>query len=700
MKLIRLISILYSVTLLLDIHGGFAAAKEQCRDSKGYKLNGIAKQTCRWIRKDVSRRRKYCNTNLEVQTKCPFACGLCCQNDKTYVLNRKRGTKKCWWIGQKKSRKNKWCNKANNGSMVRLACPVACDFCQDTSCNNNPDYMYEGDPGKSCIWLGNQYLRETICRLSADATENCPISCGECCADDPTYTFGAYGQDRTCKWLSKQNKKDKDKFCPLFKNGIKVQNACHKTCDRCYTKSPTYVPTVSPSETPGSPAPTPTPIDSPTASPTDSPTSSPTDSPTENPTEIPTKSPTKSPTYAPTKTPSNNPSQSPSDSPTSSPTDSPTFCDWTQLGSDITGIAESDRAAPVALSSSGQIVAVGSFKNDIGGTKAGKTRIFEFSANAWTQLGSDITGEVAGDEAGRSVAISANGEIVAVGSPKNEDGNTDGGQVRVWEWDGSTTWGQKGSDIEGSKNSRALGTSVALTSDGLTLVAGGPGTNNGGKIGFVEVYAFNSDWSQVHSSINGATADEYFGTSVAITADASTIAVGTPESTNGDVFVYNNDGNEWSELSSLTGDTAGDLFGTSVALTLNGGSYVLAIGAPGHTTNTGRVFVYDSSDGISWTMDDTLDGSATGDAAGTAIDLSADGSVLAVGYPGNGNGYVRLFKDDGASWSQINDDIVGASSGDEFGGYVSVSDSNEVAIGAEKNDSNRGLVGVYDDLCS
>jgi len=217
---------------------------------------------------------------------------------------------------------------------------------------------------------------------------------------------------------------------------------------------------------------------------------------------------------------------------------------------------------------------VGSYKDDTVGTDAGKTRIFEFTT-LWNQLGSDIGGESAGDEAGTSVALSANGEIVAIGSPKNGDSFTDAGQVRVWEWN-DPNWNQKGGDIEGSRPSIAFGSSVALTPNGLTFVAGGPGVSNAGVKGTVEVWTFNADWNLVHSPINGDTNDEYFGSSVAITSDATTIAVGTPESTNGSVFVYIDRDGEWSELSNLAGDSANDLFGDSVALTLNDGSYVLA----------------------------------------------------------------------------------------------------------------------------
>ena len=45
--------------------------------------------------------------------------------------------------------------------------------------------------------------------------------------------------------------------------------------------------------------------------------------------------------------------------------------------------------------------------------KAGHVRVYEWSGGSWTQLGGDIDGEAADDRFGWSVALSADGTILA-----------------------------------------------------------------------------------------------------------------------------------------------------------------------------------------------------------------------------------------------------------------------------------------------
>ena len=61
----------------------------------------------------------------------------------------------------------------------------------------------------------------------------------------------------------------------------------------------------------------------------------------------------------------------------------------------------------------------------------------------WSQYGQDIDGEAVGDESGKSVAISANGRIVAIGSHKN---NANG--VHSWTED-EYQWFKKNFTITG-----------------------------------------------------------------------------------------------------------------------------------------------------------------------------------------------------------------------------------------------------------
>ena len=71
----------------------------------------------------------------------------------------------------------------------------------------------------------------------------------------------------------------------------------------------------------------------------------------------------------------------------------------TQLGIDIDGESFSDESGwAVSMSTDGTIVAIGAVCNDGNGSYAGHVRVYEYSNNSWTQLGSDIDGEAVWDQ--------------------------------------------------------------------------------------------------------------------------------------------------------------------------------------------------------------------------------------------------------------------------------------------------------------
>ncbi|HCY80255.1 MAG TPA: hypothetical protein DHV22_00895 [Xanthomarina gelatinilytica] len=58
------------------------------------------------------------------------------------------------------------------------------------------------------------------------------------------------------------------------------------------------------------------------------------------------------------------------------------------------------------MSSNGNIVAIGSEGNDENGNNSGQVRVYENINNVWTQIGSNINGEEAGDYFGYSISLS------------------------------------------------------------------------------------------------------------------------------------------------------------------------------------------------------------------------------------------------------------------------------------------------------
>ena len=71
-----------------------------------------------------------------------------------------------------------------------------------------------------------------------------------------------------------------------------------------------------------------------------------------------------------------------------------------------------------------------------------------------------------------------------------------------------------------------FGSSVAVSNDGTVLAVGMPGwESNTGKV-FIFLYS-NYGWSQ-WNEINGEKESAYFGRSMAISGDGTTLAVGAP----------------------------------------------------------------------------------------------------------------------------------------------------------------------------
>ena len=110
--------------------------------------------------------------------------------------------------------------------------------------------------------------------------------------------------------------------------------------------------------------------------------------------------------------------------------------EWQQIGQRLQGVNADDRfGISVDLSSDGFTVVGGAHFSDAKGhNDTGHARIFQYDSatDHWNQIGENIEGESAKDGAGRSVAVSGNGDFVAVASPwSNENGNHSG-QVRVY----------------------------------------------------------------------------------------------------------------------------------------------------------------------------------------------------------------------------------------------------------------------------
>ena len=112
-------------------------------------------------------------------------------------------------------------------------------------------------------------------------------------------------------------------------------------------------------------------------------------------------------------------------------------------------------------------------------------RIFEIIAGTWVQVGNKLCGGGAQDNFGTSVFLDEDGSHVAVAGWWSDGipyiGTNVGGNY-VYE-DVNGTWTQMGSALYGQNSLDTMGSSTALSSDGMRMVTGSVGDDTGGNGG-------------------------------------------------------------------------------------------------------------------------------------------------------------------------------------------------------------------------
>ena len=322
--------------------------------------------------------------------------------------------------------------------------------------------------------------------------------------------------------------------------------------------------------------------------------------------------------------------------------------DWSQLGVDIDGETVNDESGlSVAMNAVGDTVIIGARSNDGNGDNAGQARVFTLTDGVWVQVGADIDGENAYDYSGLSVAMNAGGDTVIIGAPGNDGNGNGSGHARVFTLtDG--VWVQVGADIDGETAGDQSGYSVAMNAAGDTVIIGAPyNDGNGNSSGQARVFTLTDGvWVQVGADIDGENADDYSGWSVAMNAAGDTVIIGdTVGDGNGDnaghARVFTLTDGVWVQVGAdIDGEAADDWSGWSVAM--NAGGDTVIIGAPNNADNgndSGQARVFTLTDGVWVQVGADIDGETANDRSGWSVAMNAVGDTVIIGAPSNdGNG--------------------------------------------------------------
>ncbi len=284
---------------------------------------------------------------------------------------------------------------------------------------------------------------------------------------------------------------------------------------------------------------------------------------------------------------------------------------WTQVGQDLTGDLneESEFGNSIALSSDGNIIVVSAPKYDdnILGVEIGRVRVFELINNTRNQVGQDIPGTEQFDNLGYKLSISDNGNIIGLTTTQSNGSNS--GFASIYE-NVNNVWTQIGSNLVGDGMNDGFGRSISLSSDGSIVAVGAPNNTTGGtNKGYARVYQNNSgNWIQIGQDILGVNDGDFTGSDVALSSNGDIIAVGeifhTPtifEAEKGSVRMFKNNSNNWIQVGNrIVGEANFDRSGSSVALSSDGGTIAIgailndAVGGNGN----GHVRVYDIEEEI------------------------------------------------------------------------------------------------------
>lgn len=254
---------------------------------------------------------------------------------------------------------------------------------------------------------------------------------------------------------------------------------------------------------------------------------------------------------------------------------------WVQKGETLVGENMADRFGySVSISFDGNTIAVCDLRPQLNQVE---TRVFQWNGIQWLQKGASLT------NIGYEVMLNSDGNTIIVGDPFDYVPSLGGtaGTARVYEWNGAD-WSQKGENIEAEALGDANGTTVAISSDGNTVAIS---STSGGLYnkGFVRTFLWSSgEWAQKGNKIEGLCNYGYTGKSISMSSDGNILAINTPNrnvsntSICNDARIYEWSGLEWSLI--------GDIQNWNGGVDDDPWSSALSLSADGHTIAFSHVY--------------------------------------------------------------------------------------------------------------
>ena len=363
---------------------------------------------------------------------------------------------------------------------------------------------------------------------------------------------------------------------------------------------------------------------------------------------------------------------------------------------------DTDQFGSVMAVASGTVL-VGAHFNDEHGSNAGAAYVYRIQPDgSWLETQKLTASDAATDDRyGFSVDLWANRTAI-VGARYNDDLGYGSGSIYIYDLVGST-WVEEAKLVADDEQVGSLfGAAVAVHA--ATAVAGASDDNQGG-ISSGSAYVFSDGpggWAQsAKLNSSDAAVNDRFGASVdvwgntvvvgAYSADDPVVGDGT-----GAAYVFERQGNQWSEVAKLTASTPSPaaLFGQQVRV--DGTTIVAgAVFANGVGFNTGAAYVFERQLDGSWIETGKLmaDDGQDGDMFGASVAVSGDTILVGAWATDAGAGSVYTFKNlPGDGWTQIAETQASDAQGFEHYGFGLSYDGVHAAVGARQGDDLSGTM--------
>lgn len=315
--------------------------------------------------------------------------------------------------------------------------------------------------------------------------------------------------------------------------------------------------------------------------------------------------------------------------------------------------------------------------------------------------------EMPNDRFGAAVSLTPDGMTAAVIAQNSE--NTNLGCVHIYSrTPESNTWTLRDTVFLDEEAGEVTAQTCKISADGAVLLVTTQITNIFSSLtGEAYIFAYDGAWTKVEKFVSPTPdVSDGYGYSADLSSDGSTVIVGAPFSSQGFVYTYTRDDENWTPTSILQPSILSDVAYFGVSVSLN--NTTLVVGSSGDIDDTGSAYVF-TKNVNEWQEIAKLTrvNAAVDESFGNPVVISGDGNTIMIGaifvdtVRGTDSGIVSVFsRNIYGEWEQIQTILAPPSaSGELFGNAIAVSpDASLVAIsmfGEDTDGMDAGGIYLY-----